>query len=138
MAAEGATGDAKPVRVAILGASGYTGAELVRMLLGHTGVEIAVLTGNTQAGQEFSAVFPQFHYAKVIIRPSRCCTTGTAAPRQRTCAVRTYREASKVFLFYFFGLHTRLSLSALPALVWFALFGFQNLSGCLPSELVSR
>ena len=55
----------KPVRVAILGASGYTGAELVRMLLGHTGVEITVLTGNTQAGQPFSTVYPQFHYAKV-------------------------------------------------------------------------
>ncbi|CAM9677588.1 unnamed protein product [Ectocarpus sp. 4 AP-2014] len=62
MAAAGA--DTKPVRVAILGASGYTGAELVRLLLGHTGVEITVLTGNTQAGQEFSAVYPQFHYAK--------------------------------------------------------------------------
>lgn len=57
--------DAKLVRVAILGASGYTGAELVRLLLGHTGVEIAVLTGNTQAGQAFSTVYPQFHYAKV-------------------------------------------------------------------------
>ncbi|CBN75215.1 N-acetyl-gamma-glutamyl-phosphate reductase, C-terminal part [Ectocarpus siliculosus] len=62
MGAAGA--ETKPVRVAILGASGYTGAELVRLLLGHTGVEITVLTGNTQAGQEFSAVYPQFHYAK--------------------------------------------------------------------------
>eukprot|EP00904_Undaria_pinnatifida_P004903 jgi/Undpi1/1542/HiC_scaffold_11.g04932.m1 len=52
------------VRVAILGASGYTGAELVRLLLSHSGVKIAVLTGNTQAGQAFSSVYPQFHYAK--------------------------------------------------------------------------
>ncbi|CAN0107256.1 unnamed protein product, partial [Sphacelaria rigidula] len=57
-------GDEGKVRVAILGASGYTGAELVRLLLGHDNVEISVLTGNTQAGQEFSAVYPQFHYAK--------------------------------------------------------------------------
>lgn len=64
-AAAAAESDTKPVRVAILGASGYTGAELVRMLLGHTGVEITVLTGNTQAGQPFSTVYPQFHYAKV-------------------------------------------------------------------------
>lgn len=64
-AAAAAASDTKPVRVAILGASGYTGAELVRMLLGHTGVEITVLTGNTQAGQPFSTVYPQFHYAKV-------------------------------------------------------------------------
>lgn len=63
--AAAAAADTKPVRVAILGASGYTGAELVRLLLGHTGVEISVLTGNTQAGQAFSAVYPQFHYSKV-------------------------------------------------------------------------
>lgn len=55
------------VRVGVLGASGYTGAELVRLLLGHRNVEIAVLTGNTQAGQEYSSVYPQFHYAKVIV-----------------------------------------------------------------------
>lgn len=69
MAAEGP--DAKPIRVAILGASGYTGAELVRMLLSHTGVEITVLTGNTQAGQPFSTVYPQFHYAKVDHAPHK-------------------------------------------------------------------
>lgn len=57
--------EASPVRVAILGASGYTGAELVRLLLGHSSVEIKVLTGNTQAGKPFSSVYPQFHYVKV-------------------------------------------------------------------------
>lgn len=61
-------GDRKKVRVGILGASGYTGAELVRLLLGHDNVEIAVLTGNTQAGQAFSTVYPQFHYAKVRLQ----------------------------------------------------------------------
>ncbi|KAG5187630.1 N-acetyl-gamma-glutamyl-phosphate reductase, C-terminal part [Tribonema minus] len=52
------------IRIAILGASGYTGAELVRILLTHPSAEIAVLTGNTQAGQSFYSVFPQFAYAK--------------------------------------------------------------------------
>ncbi|NUB15213.1 N-acetyl-gamma-glutamyl-phosphate reductase, partial [Azospirillum brasilense] len=40
-----------PIRVGILGASGYTGAELVRMLLRHPGVEICALTAERQAGK---------------------------------------------------------------------------------------
>src|ERR1700759_3353167 len=47
-------------RVGILGASGYTGAELVRLLLRHPRVEIALLTADRRAGQEMRDVFPQF------------------------------------------------------------------------------
>lgn len=50
------------VRVAILGASGYTGAELVRMLAGHPRFRITVLTGDRKAGQPLASVFP--HLAK--------------------------------------------------------------------------
>jgi N-acetyl-gamma-glutamyl-phosphate reductase len=46
--------------VGILGASGYTGAELVRLLLRHPGVEIVLLTGDRRAGQAMGDVFPQF------------------------------------------------------------------------------
>lgn len=46
------------VRVAILGASGYTGAELVRMLAGHPEFRISVLTGDRKAGQPLASVFP--------------------------------------------------------------------------------
>lgn len=48
------------VKIAILGASGYTGAELVRMLANHPRVEIAALTADRRAGQPMRAVFPQF------------------------------------------------------------------------------
>ena len=48
------------VRAGILGASGYTGAELVRLLLHHPMVEIAVLTADRHAGKKLAAVFPQF------------------------------------------------------------------------------
>ena len=55
----------KKIRVAILGASGYTGAELVRLLLPHPQVEIALLTGDSQAGKEMGEVYPQLQFAKL-------------------------------------------------------------------------
>jgi len=45
-------------RVAILGASGYTGGELVRLLARHPNVEIALMTADRKAGQPLSSVFP--------------------------------------------------------------------------------
>src|SRR5439155_10846003 len=50
----------RKVKIAVLGASGYTGAELVRLLLRHPRVELAVLTADRRAGQEMREVFPQF------------------------------------------------------------------------------
>ncbi len=47
-------------RIGVLGASGYTGAELVRLLLTHPRVEIALLTADRRANQEMREVFPQF------------------------------------------------------------------------------
>lgn len=47
-------------KIGILGASGYTGAELVRLLLRHPRVEIALLTADRRAGQNMGDVFPQF------------------------------------------------------------------------------
>jgi N-acetyl-gamma-glutamyl-phosphate reductase len=49
---------AKRHRIGILGASGYTGAELIRLLLRHPMAEIAVLTADRQAGKPVGAVFP--------------------------------------------------------------------------------
>src|SRR5215207_4810973 len=51
---------AAKVKIGVLGASGYTGSELVRLLLRHPRVEIAVLTADRRAGQTMGAVFPQF------------------------------------------------------------------------------
>lgn len=45
--------------VAILGASGYTGAELLRLLLGHPVVRIVALTAEKNAGQPAASVLPQ-------------------------------------------------------------------------------
>ena len=46
--------------IGILGASGYTGAELVRLLLEHPRIEISLLTADRRAGLEMRDVFPQF------------------------------------------------------------------------------
>jgi len=52
--------EGKKVKIGVLGASGYTGAELVRLLLRHPRVEIVLLTADRRAGQDMRAVFPQF------------------------------------------------------------------------------
>ncbi len=46
------------IRVGVLGASGYTGADLVRLLATHPEAEIKVLTANAQAGKPMAAVYP--------------------------------------------------------------------------------
>ena len=46
------------IRVAIVGASGYAGAELVRILTGHPEAEIAVLTSRQFAGVRFDQIYP--------------------------------------------------------------------------------
>src|SRR5712692_30408 len=50
----------RKAKVGVLGASGYTGAELVRLLICHPRAEIVLLTADRRAGQAMAAVFPQF------------------------------------------------------------------------------
>jgi N-acetyl-gamma-glutamyl-phosphate reductase len=47
------------VRVAVAGASGYAGGELLRLLLSHPGVEIGALTAHSSAGRSLGSVQPQ-------------------------------------------------------------------------------
>ena len=48
------------IRIGVLGASGYTGADLVRLAARHPDIEIAALTANTHAGKAMAEVFPHF------------------------------------------------------------------------------
>ncbi|HES57851.1 MAG TPA: hypothetical protein ENO21_00290, partial [Firmicutes bacterium] len=48
------------LRAAIVGATGYTGLELVRLLCRHPAVELAALTSESSAGQRYAGLFPQF------------------------------------------------------------------------------
>jgi N-acetyl-gamma-glutamyl-phosphate reductase len=47
-------------KIGVLGASGYTGADAVRLLARHPNAEIATLTANTHAGKAMDEVFPHF------------------------------------------------------------------------------
>ena len=48
--------------IAILGASGYTGAELIRLIAGHSAMQIKALGGNSKAGQSMASVFPHLRH----------------------------------------------------------------------------
>jgi N-acetyl-gamma-glutamyl-phosphate reductase len=47
----------------IIGASGFTGAELLRLLAGHPAVDVAVATADTQAGTAAAALYPSLAVA---------------------------------------------------------------------------
>jgi N-acetyl-gamma-glutamyl-phosphate reductase len=47
-------------RVAVIGASGYAGAEVVRLISGHPHVTLTLLTSRQYAGQSYDNVFPAF------------------------------------------------------------------------------
>lgn len=49
-------------KTAILGASGYTGAELVRLIATHPTIQIAALSADRKAGQTMGAVFPHLRH----------------------------------------------------------------------------
>ena len=48
----------KKINVAIIGASGYTGVELIRILVNHPNVKISALIANSNAGQKISQLYP--------------------------------------------------------------------------------
>lgn len=48
--------------IAILGASGYTGAELIRLIAGHSSLTIKALGANSKAGQTMAEVFPHLRH----------------------------------------------------------------------------
>jgi N-acetyl-gamma-glutamyl-phosphate reductase len=57
--------DLKQIRTAIVGASGYSGEELVRLLLSHPKANLTSITSRQYAGQSLAQVFPRFgHHPK--------------------------------------------------------------------------
>ncbi|MFO7821480.1 MAG: N-acetyl-gamma-glutamyl-phosphate reductase [Lentisphaeria bacterium] len=54
------------IKVAVVGASGYSGEELLRLLIPHPQVEIACITSRQYAGRHVSTVFPRFTEADLV------------------------------------------------------------------------
>jgi len=54
---------ARMIRVAILGASGYVGGELMRLIAGHPAMEVGVAFGASNAGQQVASVHPHLALA---------------------------------------------------------------------------
>ena len=48
------------IRAAVVGATGYAGAELVRLLAGHPNVKLTMITSRQYAGEPFARVYPSF------------------------------------------------------------------------------
>ena len=46
------------IRIGVIGASGYTGADLIRLAVCHPAMEIVALTANSHAGKALAEVFP--------------------------------------------------------------------------------
>jgi N-acetyl-gamma-glutamyl-phosphate reductase len=58
------------IKAAICGGSGYTGAELLRILSGHPEVEITAVTSEKSIGRKVTDLFPHLHkYSYLIYEP---------------------------------------------------------------------
>jgi N-acetyl-gamma-glutamyl-phosphate reductase len=81
------------IPVGIIGASGYGGVQLIRLLQDHPLVEIAYLGGNTSAGKKFADLYPHLsHAVDLTIEPinidliaSRCQVVFLSLPNGLAC-----------------------------------------------------
>jgi N-acetyl-gamma-glutamyl-phosphate reductase len=93
------------ITAAVVGASGYTGEELVRLLLDHPHVDLVAVTSRQLAGKSLAEVFPRFaNYKK-----ANALKFSAADPKQIA------RDASIVFLALPHGLAAELAKPLLSA-----------------------
>lgn len=58
--------ESQKVEVAVVGASGYTGQELIRLLATHPHVELVAVTSRQEAGRPLASVFPRLRGAPAV------------------------------------------------------------------------
>jgi len=88
-------GNLRRVPVGIVGASGYGGVQLVRLLIDHPEVELVYLGGETSAGKSFADIYPNFsNIVNLLIEPvepetiaSRCEVVFLALPNGLACQI---------------------------------------------------
>jgi N-acetyl-gamma-glutamyl-phosphate reductase len=67
------------LRAAVIGAAGYTGIETVRLLLGHPGISVTVVTSATDAGRALEDVYPALSGCGLVFEdPDACDIAGNA------------------------------------------------------------
>lgn len=66
-----------PIRVAVLGATGYGGMELLRWLSVHPAVEVVAASSEASAGQTLRSVMPQLANLELTLQPAaEACSSG--------------------------------------------------------------
>lgn len=86
-------GNSQKTKIGIIGASGYGGVQLVKLLLEHPEVEIVYLGGNSSAGKEYGELYPHLaHRVKIGIESidietvsSRCDVVFLGLPNGLAC-----------------------------------------------------
>ncbi|MFH1077400.1 MAG: N-acetyl-gamma-glutamyl-phosphate reductase [Pseudomonadota bacterium] len=88
------------INVAIVGATGYAGAELIRILTGHNHVDVTLLTSSQHAGKKISEVYPAFSKVSDL-----------------TCRVFDPDDVAKTAELVFTALPHKISMGVVPKLL---------------------
>lgn len=88
-------GNSGTLRTAVIGASGYTGAELLRILAGHPVLEVVYATGDSQAGTLASTLYPSLAAAYPslvfeeydVVKASQCDVVFLGLPHEASLAI---------------------------------------------------
>ena len=59
------------IKAGIMGATGYAGAEVLRICASHPEFEVAVITSDSEAGQQIADIYPAFRgvYDNLVLEP---------------------------------------------------------------------